>query len=96
MAEKGRRMGKKELIQEIMQATGVGGETVRSVLDAAFVALGEAIEDAERVAWPGFGVFTVRERAPRAGRNPQTGEVITIAARRTVAFKPAAALKERL
>ena len=42
----------------------------------------------------GFGSFTVRERAERSGKNPQTGKTMTIPASKTVAFKPGKALKE--
>ena len=91
-------MGKQELIREVVKTTDgqVDGKTARAILDTAFAAIGRGLQAEQRVAWPGFGVFVVRERAARAARNPQTGEGIHVEARRTVVFKPAAALKEGL
>lgn len=91
-------MGKKELIQKVVKATGGGvdGKTVGALIDAAFAAMGQAIRDEQRFAWPGFGAFTVRQRSAREGRNPRTGEVMAIQASRTVAFRPASRLKQAL
>ena len=49
-----------------------------------------------KFTYPGFGTFVVRTRKARKGRNPQTGEVIKIKASKSVGFRPAKALKERL
>ena len=91
-------MGKKELIQKVAKTAGtrVDSKTIGALLDGLFVAMGRAIRDEQRFAWPGFGTFTVRERSAREGRNPQTGEVMVLAASRTVAFRPAPSLKREL
>ena len=84
---------------EFVKAVVSGSETELSVKDAekivatVFQELGRIIARDGRFAWPGFGTFTVRERAARKGRNPGTGESIQIKASRTVAFKPAPTLK---
>jgi len=52
------------------------------------------LSNGEKVTFPGFGTFEAKERAERKGRNPQTGEEITIPARRVAQFKAGSALKE--
>ena len=91
-------MKKAELIHQVVKDSGttLSKQDTATILDAAFVAIGEAIRDDKRFAWPGFGTFTVKERVARKGRNPQTGKQISIKASRTVTFKPAPALKESL
>lgn len=64
------------------------------VVDAVFEALTDAILTSERFSYPGFGTFTVKERAARDGRNPRTNEPIKIKASKTVSFKPAPKLKD--
>ena len=91
-------MKKSEWIDRVRKESGADlskGDTT-AVLDAAFGAIGERLRDEKRFAWPGFGTFVVRERAARKGRNPQTGREIRIEASKTVAFKPAPALKQDL
>ena len=89
-------MEKRQLIREVAQTTGVDGKTVKVVLDAAFEAASRGLQSDARLAWPRFGVFTVKERPARTGRNPQTGEGIYIAARRTVTFRAAPSLRAGL
>ena len=91
-------MKKAELVNQVVKDSGttLSKQDTATILDAAFVAIGEAIRDDKRFAWPGFGTFTVRERVARKGRNPQTGKQISIKASRTVTFKPAPSLKQGL
>lgn len=87
-------MTKTELADAIAASTGLSknqaGDVLNSILDQATVALSKG----ERVALPGLGSFSLSERAARTGRNPQTGQTMTIAASKTVRFSPAAALKK--
>ena len=64
------------------------------VLDIITDELTELLSNGEKVTFPGFDTFGVKERAERKGRNPQTGEEITIPARRVAQFKAGSALKE--
>lgn len=86
-------MKTKDLIAAVVSRTGLphaGAEdAVRTVLDAITVDLAAG----ERVALDGFGIFETRERAARAGRNPQTGQPIEIPAGRACVFRPAAKLR---
>jgi DNA-binding protein HU-beta len=59
-----------------------------------FNVLKEALKQGERIECRGFGIFTVRERSPRVGRNPRTGEEAPISKGRTIKFKPGKEFKE--
>ncbi len=87
-------MTKAELVSAIAQAADISKKEADAALKAAVQAVSEALQRGERVAIPGFGIFSVKERAPRKGRNPRTGEVINIPARKVVVFKPAKDLRE--
>jgi DNA-binding protein HU-beta len=86
-------MNKTELVQAIATATETSQAAAARTLDALIRIASEELAKGGEVAIPGFGTFKQVERAERAGRNPQTGETITIAASRSVKFAPAAALK---
>ncbi len=83
---------------ELVDAVSVGADLSKAAADRAvnifMKAVAEALAAGQEVVLPGFGKFEVRERAARSGRNPKTGEVMEIAASKTVAFKPAKAVKD--
>jgi len=85
---------KHDLIADVARRTGETEARAAVTVDAVFAALAEAIAGGDGVTVPGFGSFRVVERAPRGGRNPQTGEPITIGARRAPVFRPGSRLKE--
>ena len=88
-------MTKAELLNAV--SAKVEGSTKKQTtefVDAVFAALSEAICAGERISYPGFGTFTVKQRAARDGRNPRTNEPIKIAASKTVNFKAAPKLKD--
>ncbi|MBX3468346.1 MAG: HU family DNA-binding protein [Planctomycetes bacterium] len=91
-------MNKAELIEWI-QKTGEVGET-KAAAERAVTAVLKGIEHGllkkKRVNIVGFGSFAVRNRGPRMGRNPRTGEPMKIPAQKTVAFKAGGALKGKL
>jgi len=92
-------MTKDELIVTVMKKCKGDGLTKRltaNILDSAFSIIGKATKKDKRFSYPGFGTFTVRNRKARAGRNPQTGEIIKINASKTVGFKPSPKLKASL
>lgn len=91
-------MTRDALIDAMREATGDlhSRKLIGQVLDEAMTHIAERLAAEGRFAWPGFGSFTVRRRAARPGRNPRTGEALTIPASYTVSFRPAAALKARL
>ena len=89
-------MTKGELVAKIAAEAGVKKSEAERCVNAFVKALSEALEKGERVAIPGLGVFNVRERKERKGRNPRTGEPMVIPARKAVVFTPAKALKEKV
>ena len=89
-------MNKSELIDRIAAGSGISGAAAARALDATIDAITNALQQSESVALVGFGTFSVRERAARTGRNPQTGETIEIGAARVPSFKAGKALKDAL
>ncbi len=87
-------MNKTELIDRIAESADLSKAAAGRALDAAIDAITDSLKAADPVALVGFGTFTVRDRAARTGRNPQTGAPIQIAAARVPAFKPGKALKD--
>jgi len=87
-------MTKAELVTAIAKGAGITKKQADAALKAAVEAVSNALKKGERVAIPGFGIFSVRERASRKGRNPRTGDVINIPARKVVVFRPAKDLRE--
>ena len=89
-------MTKAELITKVAQEAGVTKAQAGRCVNAFVEALTEALAKGERTALPELGVFKVVERKTRKGRNPRTGEEITIPARKVVIFKPAKGLREKV
>ena len=87
-------MTKSELVAKVAEEAGLKKAQAEKCIDAAIKAIAEALAKGERTAIPGLGVFNVRERKARKGRNPQTGKEITIPARKVVSFTAAKSLKE--
>ena len=81
-------MNKAELIDAIASEAGITKAQANSALDAFTTSVVGALKKGDRVTLVGFGTFSVSERAARNGRNPQTGAVIKIKARKVPKFKP--------
>lgn len=89
-------MTKADLIAKVASKGDVSKKGVEKIVDNVFMSLTQAISKEGRFAYPGFGTFTVKKRAARMGRNPQTGQSIKIPASKSVGFKAAPAFKGRL
>ena len=90
-------MTKAEFIDAVAGSIeGISKKDAAELVQATFDALAGAIAADGKASFPGFGTFTVKERGERQGRNPRTGESITIPASKSVGFKPAAAFKASL
>jgi DNA-binding protein HU-beta len=85
-----------ELIEKVVDATSLDKKQAEAALSAFVDAVIGATRDGEKVSIFGFGSFVPKDRAAREGRNPQTGEKVSIAASKAVGFTPAAAFKETL
>jgi DNA-binding protein HU-beta len=89
-------MTKAELIDAVAKSINGSKKVAGDAIDATFANIVKGIKKDKRFQIPGFGTFSVRKRKARKGRNPQTGNVINIAASKTVGFKPAPAMKKGL
>ena len=91
-------MTRKDLVERVREGLEppVSERAVAEIIERSLREIAAAIQRDGRVTLPGFGTFTVRSTPARVGRNPQTGEVIDIAASSTVGFKPAAELRAGL
>ncbi|EWH11847.1 nucleoid-associated protein HU-beta [Catenovulum sp. SX2] len=87
-------MNKSQLIDKIAAGADISKASAGRALDSFIDAVSGALQEGDQVALVGFGTFSVRERAARTGRNPQSGETIEIAAAKIPAFKPGKALKD--
>ena len=87
-------MNKAELIAEVAVKTGLSKKDSEKAVNAALDTVTASLENGEKVQLVGFGVFDVKERAVRMGRNPKTKEEIEIPASRVPQFKAGKALKE--
>lgn len=87
-------MNKTELIEAVAEQADLSKADAGRAVDAVVSAITDSMAKQDDVSLIGFGTFTVRERAARSGRNPQTGETIQIAAAKVPAFKAGKALKD--
>ena len=86
-------MNKTQLIDAIADKSGLKKKEAEAALNAFVDAVSDALKAGDKVQLIGFGTFEVKARAAREGRNPKTGEKITIAASKHPAFSAGAALK---
>ena len=88
---------KKELTRVIAQEMRGGREQALGLVSSLFDSMREQLEEGNRIEIRGFGVFTVKDTKPKpAARNPRTGEITPVPARRKVHFKPGMLLKQAL
>jgi len=89
-------MNTAELAGKIAAEHGLTKSSAKTVIVGVLDAIAETAASGGETTFPGFGKFVVKETPEREGRNPVTGETITIAAGKKLAFQPAKAIKERL
>ena len=89
-------MTKVELIAAVANEANLTKKDAEAAVNSALNAITNALKEGDKVALVGFGTFEVRERAERQGINPRTREAITIAASKSIVFKPGKALKDTL
>ena len=87
-------MTKAELVSKIAAAASTSKASANRMLDALTDEITKLLAKGDKITLPGLGTFSVAKRARRKGRNPQTGEVITIPASKVPKFRPAANLKD--
>jgi DNA-binding protein HU-beta len=83
-----RRMIKQDLVQRIVERTGLPRTKAEMAVDAIFEGMKNALTNSDRIELRGFGVFTVKPRKTGVGRNPRTGAEVSISPGSAVRFKP--------
>ena len=89
-------MTKSDLVEAVGRRMGFSRKRCANVVDLILEIMKERFERGEQVKLSGFGSFEVREKVPRRGRNPQTGEKIILPARRVLTFRASQLLRARL
>ena len=87
-------MNKTELVAAVAEKSGLTKKDAEKAVSSVIDVIVESVANGEKVQVVGFGTFEVSERAAREGRNPQTGETMTIAASKSPKFKAGKALKD--
>jgi DNA-binding protein HU-beta len=89
-------MNKSELIDSVVEYTGMMKKDSEKAVNAVVESISEALAKGEKVQLIGFGTFDIRKRNAREGRNPSTGETIKIPAQNVPVFKPGKGLKDKV
>ncbi|HBB76532.1 MAG: DNA-binding protein [Candidatus Levybacteria bacterium RIFOXYA1_FULL_41_10] len=89
-------MTKKDLIELVAKKANLTNKASRDAVSATLNGIRDSLKKGEKVVITGFGTFSVRNREERPGRNPKTGEKITIAARKAPGFTPGKTLKRAI
>src|ERR1041384_1360374 len=87
-------MTKAELVEDVAQAAELTKKDAERLVEIVFESIIETLNQGEKIELRGFGSFRVRERGARRGRNPKTGDPVSIPAKRVPYFKPGKELKE--
>ncbi|NTV50978.1 MAG: integration host factor subunit alpha [Geobacteraceae bacterium] len=89
-------MTKSDLAEKIQAGIGLSKKESAEMMEAVLSIMKETLESGETLKISGFGSFIVKQKKDRRGRNPQTGEPITIEARSILTFKPSSVLRQAI
>ncbi|MDD8021208.1 MAG: integration host factor subunit beta [Acidobacteriota bacterium] len=89
-------MIKADLVESVARELNISRQEAEAGVNLFFEVIKEAILQGEEIEIRGFGSFRFRQRAPRAGRNPRTGDVVKVPPKKVLYFKPSKLLKEAL
>lgn len=89
-------MTKKDIIEKISNRTGIKSVVVKKIVQESFNVIRDALLAGEHIEIRNFGVFKVKIRKPKIGRNPRTGEVVPIKERKVIVFKSGLNVKKVL
>lgn len=87
-------MNKTELIDAIVEASGLSKVDAKKAVEAFFTSVETALKKGDKVSIVGFGSWSVTDKEARDARNPRTGEIIKVPAKKVVKFKPGAELSD--
>ena len=85
---------KKDLVLNVAKTTGITQVDVKRVIQRTLDRVVESLKEGKTIELRNFGVFKVRQRAPRRGRNPKTGEEVPVPPKRVVVFKPGLLMRQ--
>ncbi|MCD6539207.1 MAG: integration host factor subunit beta [Candidatus Omnitrophica bacterium] len=89
-------MTKKDIVLKISEETGFKQIVVKKVVHKVFEVMLSALYKGEKIEIRNFGVFKVKRRKPRVGRNPKTNQPVPVPERKTVVFKPGLEMKQKI
>ncbi|MBM3255019.1 MAG: integration host factor subunit beta [Candidatus Omnitrophica bacterium] len=89
-------MTKKDIILKVSDETNLKQIDVKKVVQKTFDCITEALVRGEKIELRNFGIFKVKQRKSRTGRNPRTGQVVPVPPRKVAVFKPGLEMKSRL
>lgn len=89
-------MTKKDIVLKIAEETDVKQTDVKKIVQKTFDKILESLVQGQRVELRNFGVFKVKSRKGRTGRNPRTGDVVPVPPKRVAVFKPGLVMKQRV
>jgi nucleoid DNA-binding protein len=89
-------MTKKDIILRVSDETGLKQIDVKKVVQKTFDCIVEALARGEKIELRNFGVFKIKQRKSRTGRNPRTGQVVPVPPRKVVVFKPGLEMKKKM
>ena len=93
---KKKNVTRKELALSVNEKLGVSQRSASEIVDTVFATMKDTLISGESLKLVQFGTLTVRDKSPRRGRNPRTGESMIITKRQMVSFRPSKRLRERL
>jgi|SRR3989338_2509456 len=92
----GKTITKADLVEQVYEKIGFSKKEASDLVELVFDLVKESLEQNQKIKISGFGNFVVRQKKARVGRNPQTGNSITISARKVLTFRPSQVLKNAL
>jgi DNA-binding protein HU-beta len=87
-------MNKKELVEAMAEAADISKAAAEKALNGMLMAVTETLANGDKITLVGFGTFSVAKRAARKAKNPRTGEMIKIPAKKVAKFKPGSKLAD--
>jgi len=89
-------MTKKDIVLKITDMTGIKQVDVKTIVQKTFDVIVDSLVRDEKVELRNFGVFKIKQRKARSGRNPRTGESVPVPPRKVVVFKPGLEMKQKI
>ncbi len=96
MNENSNNLTRKELTETLAERLGFSQSSCSQIVDSFLDNMKQSMVDGQSIKLVHFGTFTVRNKSPRRGRNPRTGDTITIKKRQAISFRPSKKLREQI